>query len=225
MLAKTIPVIAVLAALVATGVGANSTTWPLAAANGSNVFDVRDFGAAGDGTTLDTEAIAKAIRAAASAGGGTVVFRSGVYRTGTFELLSNVTLDLQAGAVIQGSQNLADYAPIAGFGFGRSYGVDSAGEGLNLGIIVARNVENVAIIGHGVIDGSGDAFFDFDQPHYSVDFDPELTRQGQQSLDVLLETGDGPVRSKPEGRPGTMIVCAHCRNALIRDVTLSNAPN
>ena len=91
MLAKTIPVIAVLAVLVATGVGANSTAWPLAAANGSNVFDVRDFGAAGDGTTLDTEAIAKAIRAAASAGGGTVVFRSGVYRTGTFELLSNVT--------------------------------------------------------------------------------------------------------------------------------------
>jgi polygalacturonase len=148
MLAKTIPVIAVLAVLVATGVGANSTAWPLAAANGSNVFDVRDFGAAGDGTTLDTEAIAKAIRAAA-AGGGTVVFRSGVYRTGTFELLSNVTLDLQAGAVIQGSQNLADYAPIEAFGFGRTYGVNSTGEGQNLGIIVARNVENVAIIGHG----------------------------------------------------------------------------
>jgi polygalacturonase len=59
-------------------------------ANGSSVFDVRDFGATGDGTTLDTEAIAKAIRAAAAA--GTLVFRSGVYRTGTFELLSNVTL-------------------------------------------------------------------------------------------------------------------------------------
>ena len=225
MLARTIPVIAVVAALVATGAGADGTARPLAAGNGSNVLDVRDFGATGDGTTLDTEAIAKAIQAAAGAGGGTVVFRSGVYRTGTFELLSNVTLDLQAGAVIQGSKNLADYAPIAAFGFGRSYGVNSTGEGLNLGIIVARNVENVGIVGRGVIDGGGDAFFDFDQPHYSLDFDPELTRQGQQSLDVLLETGDGPVRSKPEGRPGTMIVCSHCRNAVIRDVTLSNAPN
>ena len=225
MLARMIPVMALVAGLVATGAGADGTARPVAAANRSGVFDVRDFGATGDGTTLDTEAIAKAIRAAAAAGGGTVVFRSGVYRTGTFELLSNVTLELQAGAVIQGSKNLADYAPIAAFGFGRSYGVDSTGEGLNLGIIVARNVENVGIVGRGVIDGSGDAFFDFDQPHYSVDFDPELTRQGQQSLDVLLETGDGPVRSKPEGRPGTMIVCSHCRNALIRDVTLSNAPN
>jgi len=112
MLARMIAVIALVAALVATGTGANGSAWPLAAANGSRVFDVRDFGATGDGTTLDTEAIAQAIRTAAGGGGGTVVFRAGVYRTGTFELLSNVTLDLQAGAVIQGSKNLADYAPI-----------------------------------------------------------------------------------------------------------------
>jgi hypothetical protein len=85
-LARIVPLIAVVAALVATRAGADGVVGPLAAVNGSNVFDVRDFGATGDGTTLDTEAIANAIRAA----GGTVVFRSGVYRTGTFELLSSV---------------------------------------------------------------------------------------------------------------------------------------
>src|SRR6266496_917522 len=50
------------------------------------VYDVRDFGATGDGKTLDTRAIAKAIHAAAAARGGRVVFSPGVYLTGTFEL-------------------------------------------------------------------------------------------------------------------------------------------
>src|ERR1039458_6267760 len=63
-------------------------------------FDVRAFGTKGDGTALDTQAIQAAIRAANKAGGGTVAFPPGIYVTGTFELLSNVTLDVEAGGVI-----------------------------------------------------------------------------------------------------------------------------
>jgi len=59
------------------------------------VFNVRKFGAVGDGKTLDTLAITKAIRAANEAGSGRVVFSPGIYLSGTFELLSNVTLDLE----------------------------------------------------------------------------------------------------------------------------------
>lgn len=188
-------------------------------------FDVRDFGAAGDGKTLDTEAISKAIRAAHAAGGGRVVFLPGVYLTGTFELLGNVTLDVEAGAIIQGSKNVADYLPIQQFGFGATNGVNRTGEGDLLGIVVARKADNIAIVGQGVIDGGGDSFFDFHKAHYGMDFDPQYTRQGPDFMKSILELGDGPVETKPSGRPGTMIVFWESRNVLVRDVTFRNAPN
>jgi len=191
----------------------------------SAVFDIRDFGAVGDGKTLNTLAIAKAVRAAHDNGGGRVVVPPGVYVTGTFELLSNVTLDLEAGAVIRGSKNLSDYRSIAEFAFGHQYGVNSTGEGDRVGIIVARNAENVAIVGQGTIDGDGDAFFDFNKPHFGIDFDSQYTRQGKDFIKSMQDLIDGPVETKPEGRPGTMIVFSHCQNVLVRDITLKNAPN
>lgn len=188
-------------------------------------FDVKDFGATGDGKTLDTAAITKAIRAANAAGGGHVIFSPGVYLTGTFELLSNVTLDVEAGAIIQGSKNVADYASIGMYGFGKTYGTNSTGEGNLLGIIVARKAQNIAIIGQGAIDGSGDDFFDFNVPHNGMDFDPKYTRQGTDFMKGILELGDGPVETKATGRPGTMIVFAESRNVLVRDITFRNSPN
>ena len=189
------------------------------------IFNVRDFGATGDGKTLDTTAISLAISVAAKAGGGTVLFPAGVYVTGTFELRSNITLDLLAGATIKGSQSLGDYDSIETYGLGHNYGVNSSGEGTKVGIIFGRNVENVAIIGQGTIDGTGDDFFDFSKPHLSLDFDPASTRQGPTSEQALHQIADGPVEFKPEGRPGTMIACFGCRNVLFRDVTLRDAPN
>lgn len=72
------------------------------------VFNVRDYGATGEGKALDTSAISIAIKAASSAGGGRVLFPPGTYLTGTFELLSNVQLELMAGAILD-SRNVADY--------------------------------------------------------------------------------------------------------------------
>jgi polygalacturonase len=192
---------------------------------GPDVYSVRDFGAKGDGNTLDTTAIASAIRSASDAGGGEVVFPPGVYVTGTVELLSNVTLNLEPGAVLEGSKDLADYGSTEAFGFGRIYGVNSTGEGFKVGILVGRNIENVSIIGRGMIDGNADAFFDFTKPYFSMDFDPKYTRQGQDFMQAVLRTEDGPVAVKPAGRAGTMIICSNCRNLLMRDVTLQNAPN
>jgi polygalacturonase len=63
-------------------------------------FDVREFGAKGDGKTLDTEAVNKAIEAASKNGGGTVFFRAGTYPTFSIHLMSNVTLYLDQGARI-----------------------------------------------------------------------------------------------------------------------------
>ncbi len=127
--------------------------------------------------------------------------------------------------MLEGSKNVADYGSISDYGLAHVYGTNSSGEGDRMGIIFGRDVENVAIVGHGVIEGNGDSFFDLNKPHGSMDFDPAATRQGQRSVDVIHMAGDGPVALKPEGRPGTMMVCFDCKNVLIRDVTLRNAPN
>ena len=188
---------------------------------------MRDFGAKGDGTTLDTAAIQAAIRAANQAGGGTVTFLPGTYISGTFELLSNVTLDVESGAVIQGSAKVADYAFVEDFGFVRKhgFGLDYTGGETRIGLIVARNAENVGIVGQGVIDGNSDVFFDFTKPYFSPDFDLKSTRQGNKYMDSVLRTGENPMIPGLDGRPGTMIVFRDCKNLLIRDITLRNAPN
>lgn len=68
--------------------------------NGSKVFEVSAFGATGDGKTIDTPAINRAIEAAAASGGGTVHFAAGQYVCFSIRLKSNVALHLDQGAVI-----------------------------------------------------------------------------------------------------------------------------
>jgi hypothetical protein len=193
----------------------------------AGTFDVRSFGAKGDGSTLDTEAIVKAIRACAQAGGGTVLFPAGTYVTGTFELLSNITLQLDAGAVILGSPHISDYGKIGDFGLARNFGVNSSGEGVLVGIVVARNAHDIAIVGRGTIDGQGDSFMELTTPHVGLDFDAQYTRNPEAFLAGVSDLKYGPVLPKEHGagRPGTMIIFKDCKNVLVRDVTLRAAPN
>src|SRR5947199_4241552 len=72
-------------------------------------FNVKDFGAAGDGRKKDTAAIARAIDACAKAGGGTVVVPPGKYLTGALRLKSYVTFEVEAGATLLGSPDPEDY--------------------------------------------------------------------------------------------------------------------
>ncbi len=109
-------------------------------------YNVRDYGASGDGGKNDTEGIQKAIDAAATAGGGEVIVTSGTYMTGSIELKSHVTLNLAAGAVIHGTAEAADY-PL----------VNARWEGLehqcHQALIFARDAEDIAITGSGSIVG------------------------------------------------------------------------
>src|SRR6186713_3017141 len=70
------------------------------ASTGAIVFDVRAFGAKGDGKNLDSPSINKAIEAAAAAGGGAVHFPAGTYLSVSIRLRSNITLQLEHGATI-----------------------------------------------------------------------------------------------------------------------------
>ena len=73
-----------------------------ARAEGAAVFNVRDFGAKGDGKTLETAAIQKAIAACAAGGGGQVLLPPGKYLSATIQLKSHVTFKLDAGATLIG---------------------------------------------------------------------------------------------------------------------------
>lgn len=121
-------------------------------ANRHGAVSVREFGAVGDGLRLDTSAIQKAIDACTSRDGGTVVFPPGRYRSKTIVLKSNVTLHLDAGAVLLGSGDLADYPDhVPEF---RSYTDVYTAKSL----IYAEKAENIAITGRGRIDGHGQPF-------------------------------------------------------------------
>ena len=80
----------------------------------SSPFDVRNYGAAGDGRALDTAALQKAVDACAAGGGGTVRIPAGRYLTGPVFLRSCVQVEIEAGAVLLGSTNFSDYPAIDG---------------------------------------------------------------------------------------------------------------
>jgi hypothetical protein len=192
------------------------------------VFNVRDYGATGDGRTLETPAITRAIQACAAAGGGTVLFPAGKYVSGTFELLSHVTLNLESGAVIIGSTNLSDYAYKTNY---LEYGGSGqSGEGLKAGIIIANKAEDIAITGPGIINGRGTYFVDVNSPHTGLqqDFEKKATRQGDDFMSPKLGmANEGPV--KPwmnwNDRPGPLLILANCTNVQVRDVTLRDSHN
>src|SRR6266496_5372693 len=75
----------------------------------ASTYDVRIFGAIGDGKTLNTKALQAAIDKCNAAGGGTVLVAGGRYVTGTLYLKSNVSLRVESGATIVGSTSIDDY--------------------------------------------------------------------------------------------------------------------
>ena len=116
----------------------------------STSYNIRDFGAAGNGTTKETAAIQKAVDAANLAGGGTVVFPPGKYLSGTIVLKSNVTLHLEKGATLLGSPDSLDY-PYYRPEF-KSYTSTYFAKAL----IWAEKQKNIGISGYGTIDGQGE---------------------------------------------------------------------
>ena len=93
-------------------------------------------------------------------------------------------------------------------------------------LIRAEKAENIAILGPGVIDGSGTSFMDMTKtrtgPYLPKDLDPNFTRQGREYMDAKFGEADGPVLYR--SRPNRLIRLTACRNVLLRDVILRNAP-
>jgi len=184
------------------------------AAGRPGVCEVRAFGAAGDGRQLDTEAINAAVRWCAKGGGGTVEFGPGTYLSGTIEMLSNITLHLEAGATILGSPKVQDYRAIS-----------RSSEGRATALIVAEEAHDIGITGPGAIDGNGRAFIrEPRQPHPPGPFqDFAATRQGEAVWQRVGENREGPVRMLD--RPGVLVLFVKCREVVLRDLKVLDAPN
>jgi glycosyl hydrolase family 28/3-keto-disaccharide hydrolase len=119
---------------------------PRCAAWAGAPFNVRNYGAKGDGTTKDTEAIQRALDACAEAGGGEVVVPAGDYLAGSLELKSATTLSLEKGAILRGSKDLDDYPIVKVRWEGRT--VDG-----HRALISAQGADQIAIVGEGQIVG------------------------------------------------------------------------
>ncbi|RTQ48108.1 glycoside hydrolase family 28 protein [Hymenobacter gummosus] len=117
-----------------------------------DTFNITTYGAVADGLTPSTQAIQQAIDACGQRGGGVVVVPRGHWRTAGLTMRSNVNLHLAQGALLQFSANRADYALIK-----------TNWEGLaavrNQALVYGKNLENVAVTGRGILDGSGEAWW------------------------------------------------------------------
>jgi len=160
------------------------------------IINVKTAGAVGDGKSLDTQAIQRAIDQCSVNGGGIVYFPPGDYLIGTLVLKSHVTLYLEATAKILGSTNLTDYQPYKlDLGWEEKISEDERGKKhdfSSLHLIYAANAENISIIGKGTIDGQGRSFWDDNW--------------------------------RPLDRPGQMVQFEGCRNILIKGITIQNSP-
>jgi len=176
---------------------------------GQNAFNVRDFGAVGDGAHLDSPAINKAIEAAAKTGGGTVLLSAGTYLSGSIHLKSNIHILIDAGATLLGApQSLNAYDETEAYSLG---GYQDGGHCyFHNSLIWGENLTNVFITGNGMISGGG------------------LVRD-DDVLDKMcgFTTWDQPGAPKISYSPVRLgnkaIALKLCRNVLIRDVAIYRA--
>ncbi|HTB97860.1 MAG TPA: glycoside hydrolase family 28 protein [Terracidiphilus sp.] len=171
------------------------------------VFDVRKFGATGDGKTLDTDAINRAIEAAASAGGGLVLFPAGTYLCFSIHLKSQIHLHLEQGSTI-----LAAESPKPGEQTGYNGGTYDAAEPITAwdayqdyghnhwhnSLIWGEGIHDFSITGPGLIYGKG------------LSFGANRSARGSYPIYVAEQAGVG----------NKAIALKNCRNVLLRDFSI-----
>lgn len=176
------------------------------------VFNVRDYGAIGDGTTLDTIAINTAIDTCANQNGGIVYFPPGTYLSGSLHLKTNVTLLVDSEAVLRGTRDMTKYDP-------REYNSwakyqDTSQSYCHRSLIWGENLSNVGILGSGIIDGN-DAFEAW--PIINRTFPPPFSwifsTIFYQINDTIFQRGAKPLALKS------------CVNVFIKDITITHAPD
>ncbi|MGV3589365.1 MAG: glycoside hydrolase family 28 protein, partial [Adhaeribacter sp.] len=188
-----------------------------ASAKDNIYYNVLDYGAKNDGSKKATEAIKKAIAAASAKGGGTVYFPAGEYLTGPIHLKSNITIFIDAGALIKFSDNFDDYLPM----------VPSRYEGIDVTsfspLFYAYKAENITIRGQGTIDGQGKKWWDFAEGESRKSNDSKWQKEFHRLNQNILRPDLPGVIERGFLRP-PFIQPMHCKNVLIEGITIINSP-
>jgi len=171
-------------------------------------YNVRAFGATGDGKTLDSPAINKAIDACAGAGGGTVHLPAGTYLSGSIHLKSNIHLLIDAGATILGAPQSMDAYDLEEPFDGPAY-QDGGHTYFHNSLIWGENLTNVSITGQGMINGGGLVSSDGNEDQMSG-----FASFGRSNAAPAQNT-NSPMRLGNKA-----IALKLCRNVLIRDITI-----
>jgi polygalacturonase len=174
----------------------------------ASAFNVREHGVVGDGQTLDSHALQSAIDLCAQRGGGTVYLPAGRYLTGSLFLRNNITLQIDSGAVILGSENPEDYPVIHARWEGKHQDTYAP-------LIAGQNLNNIAVTGRGTIDGRGASWWKAKEEDTLTHPRPRLISFSDCS-NVFIE-GITAVNS-----PSWTINPVHCQNVTIHAVTIIN---
>jgi len=177
---------------------------PVAAS--AKVFDVRAYGAKGDGVAMDTAAIQKAIDACAASGGGRVLLDGGVFRSGTIWLKSHVDFHVAMGARLCGSDNLDDYNALDAFPQNSGVARNEGWQGKHLIVCVCQ--EDVVLSGDGTIDANGRAYFD-PNPMFRGDINWRFGMCNTRGFNWEHPVCD---------RPGQVVEFCESRNVRVRDL-------
>ncbi len=189
------------------------------------VYDITAFGARPDGS-LVTGAIQTAVEKCSNEGGGTVLIPDGTFLTGAIHLKSNVNLHLSDQAVLLFSLDPKDYLPV----------VKTRWEGIDCynysPLIYAADAENISVTGKGILDGQANESnwwkWKGRKEYGWVEGEPSQNVPGGRPLLARYETEKTPVDQRIMGEGAYLrpefIVTFNCKNVLIEDVTVKNAP-
>ncbi len=172
-------------------------------------FNVRSFGAVGDGKNLDSPAIDRAIQAASAAGGGTVFVPAGTYLCGSIHLTNNIHLYLDAGTVILGAPQAMNAYDLTEAWQEQAY-QDGGHVYFHNSLIWGENLTNVSITGMGMINGGGLVRGD-----RLLDEMCGFSKWSPNNRTPQIETNSPPARLGNKA-----IALKLCRNVLIRDITI-----
>ena len=153
-----------------------------------------------DAKGLCTKAIQDHIDAVAAQGGGLVSIGPGTYKCASLHLRSNITLHLEKGAIILGSENLDDYEDIAPQATNKDQSCKH--------LIIAEGCENLTITGEGIIDGNDQAFWN------------PCIRKEDRPYGIFRYT----VKDNPRNRPSPLVQLVKCTNLHIEGITVRNMP-